>query len=652
MNIFDKILYLNKFNKIPFLGAFLLMFLFLNCCVKPKNNSSLPTKFLKNAELKPYFNFLEAKDYLEQKNYEQAKNLALSLINTSNSLALSLRSKYLLADIALAEQDYWRAITLQEELLKKGYGDKEILLINMALSLEKVGQISKSNDVYKTLFIEFPNNKQNKIKDIAQINLSIKEQEKRFNNLIAKLKFEQAINDINLSLNKNIYNQEEKSILNSFKNKALIIDNKLLTAFNLAKKRALRIKALPKDLETYAFTLGKLGRSIEASDYYLQFAKASNNKKDQAKGCFFSGFLLYEASLYSLSQLRFAHCSELLSNSEYEEDSLWYQGLSAIISEDFLLANEYLDMLNKKYLKSSEKEKYLYFKAFVLVKLHKQDEAKIIFSKLVKQTNLSYYALLARKYLKINSNMDKLASSRLTLSSNNQQSIKNNVELLYNLGFKEEAKELINKSSLTTNDKMALLQEIGEMNYVWQRSNLLNTKIILDDKKVIADNSIRAQYPLPHEKIVNKVSKKYAINKSLIYAIMQTESGFLSSATSYRGAMGLMQMMPHVAKDLAHKLNIKEFTTELLHQPKINIKLGGMMIANLKKEFAKTHLFIAAYNAGPHQVRKWLNNFGNLPEELFVERIPFKQTREYVKKVLPSESLYYALQGNNLRLAL
>ncbi len=186
----------------------------------------------------------------------------------------------------------------------------------------------------------------------------------------------------------------------------------------------------------------------------------------------------------------------------------------------------------------------------------------------------------------------------------------------------------------------------------WQRSNLLNAKITLDDKKVVADNSIRAQYPLPHENIVNNVSKKYSLSKSLIYAIMQTESGFLSSATSYRGAMGLMQMMPHVAKDLAHKLNIKEFTTELLHQPKINIKLGGMMIANLKKKFAKTHLFIAAYNAGPHQVRKWLNNFGNLPDELFVERIPFKQTREYVKKVLPSESLYYALQGNNLRLAL
>ena len=152
----------------------------------------------------------------------------------------------------------------------------------------------------------------------------------------------------------------------------------------------------------------------------------------------------------------------------------------------------------------------------------------------------------------------------------------------------------------------------------------------------------------PHENIVDTVSNKYNVNKSLLYAIMQAESRFITSAISHKGAKGLMQVMPFVAKDLALKANIKNFSESKLYEPKTNIKIAGLIIADLQQKFNKPYLSIAAYNAGSYRVKKWLNSFGDLSEELFIERIPFKQTREYVKKVIPNELIYNTLLNKSL----
>jgi soluble lytic murein transglycosylase len=157
---------------------------------------------------------------------------------------------------------------------------------------------------------------------------------------------------------------------------------------------------------------------------------------------------------------------------------------------------------------------------------------------------------------------------------------------------------------------------------------------------------------MPYRAIIDQFSRKYDVNKNLLYAIIQAESGFLENAVSFRGAIGLMQMMPFVAHDLAARLTKEPFDREQLKNPQVAIELGALFVATLGRQFSDPHLVVAAYNAGPHQVQKWLDLFGHLPTELFVERIPFKQTRDYIKIVLPSEGLYNAMTGKNLRLLL
>ena len=130
---------------------------------------------------------------------------------------------------------------------------------------------------------------------------------------------------------------------------------------------------------------------------------------------------------------------------------------------------------------------------------------------------------------------------------------------------------------------------------------------------------------------------------AVVLSIIRQESNFAPDAISPVGARGLMQIMPATAKQIARRKN-KPFSVQMLNKnPDFNIELGSAYFAELVKRFEKSYvLAIAAYNAGPANVRKWLKTFG-YPEENFdtvdwIEMIPFDETRNYVHRVL--ENLY------------
>lgn len=150
-------------------------------------------------------------------------------------------------------------------------------------------------------------------------------------------------------------------------------------------------------------------------------------------------------------------------------------------------------------------------------------------------------------------------------------------------------------------------------------------------------------FPQIHYEHVAKVSKEYDLNPYLVYGIIKTESNFNIQAISNRGAQGLMQVMPFWAQKIKHKLKHDKIN---LIDPNSALLFGMYTLAMLHYQFDQDYLVIAAYNAGAHQVKKWQNSFGYLPYDLFIERIPFKETREYIKKVVASKTSYQILYAH------
>jgi len=150
-------------------------------------------------------------------------------------------------------------------------------------------------------------------------------------------------------------------------------------------------------------------------------------------------------------------------------------------------------------------------------------------------------------------------------------------------------------------------------------------------------------YPLAFREEVAANARLCGMPQSLVYAVIRAESNYYPSALSPAGAVGLMQVMPATAAAVARGED-KHHPEDLLTSPSTNIRLGVRHLKDLLKLYDGDQvLAIAAYNAGSGNVSRWLKTFGKMPRELFIENIPFPETREYVKKVLAWAEIYKKL---------
>jgi len=148
----------------------------------------------------------------------------------------------------------------------------------------------------------------------------------------------------------------------------------------------------------------------------------------------------------------------------------------------------------------------------------------------------------------------------------------------------------------------------------------------------------RLAYPRPFRPQFREVIKEHALPEHLLYALTREESGFNPEIESAAGAIGLAQLMPATARDIAARLNIAD---PELTDPAANLSLGGWYLARQLERFeGRIPSALAAYNAGQGNARRWEMLRGELPSVLFHESIPFPETRDYVRKILVSTVFY------------
>jgi soluble lytic murein transglycosylase len=147
-------------------------------------------------------------------------------------------------------------------------------------------------------------------------------------------------------------------------------------------------------------------------------------------------------------------------------------------------------------------------------------------------------------------------------------------------------------------------------------------------------------YPAPFQQIVLREAKRTGQSSALIYAIMREESAFDPDAESLADAYGLMQLIVPTAKSIARPLGLPADRASL-KRPSVNIALGTGELARLANAFPQNALLaIPAYNAGPGNPKRWLRERPNADFDLWVELIPYVETRRYVKRVLSSRAAY------------
>ncbi|NQY63483.1 MAG: transglycosylase SLT domain-containing protein [Alteromonadaceae bacterium] len=306
---------------------------------------------------------------------------------------------------------------------------------------------------------------------------------------------------------------------------------------------------------------------------------------------------------------------------------------NALKSHDWLSIKKELEVLPVNH-KDDLQWKYWYGRSLVLTdEINKGQE---ILAELAEKRH--YYGFLAASHLdkKVN-----LQDKPLVFTEEEKQALLTNpaakraFELFYLKRYNQARREW-NYWLSQLNDRQKLMASKIAHGVKWfDRAIFTLSKVgYLDD--------VDLRFPLAFDDEIHHYSNKNKVNPAWTFAIARRESSFMPDAYSHAGAKGLMQVMPRTAKQLKSRSLSKNY----LLMAKNNINLGTKYLRQLlDKNKGNAILATASYNAGPYRVKSWLKGADSLPADMWIETIPFKETRDYVKSVLAYQQIYQLKVG-------
>jgi len=161
---------------------------------------------------------------------------------------------------------------------------------------------------------------------------------------------------------------------------------------------------------------------------------------------------------------------------------------------------------------------------------------------------------------------------------------------------------------------------------------------------------VEVVYPFIYREMVRREAAEWGLDPILVAALIRQESAWVADIRSGAGAIGLMQVMPATGAEVARQSGMRGFSPAALETPEVNLHLGATFLRDLLERYGTDlPLVLSAYNAGPTRADRWRNFPEFADTERFTERIPFEETRGYVKNVTRNLELYSALYGAELR---
>jgi len=317
-----------------------------------------------------------------------------------------------------------------------------------------------------------------------------------------------------------------------------------------------------------------------------------------------------------------------LELSSLNKNMLQWRLSQALKQQDWQRLIVDLKLLPREY-KDDLKWKYWYGRA--LIATDAVERGQYLLQQLANERH--YYGFLAASYLQTPVSMQhkplafSLAEKRQVI---NYPAAKRAFEF-YHLGRYYQARSEWNYliSQLTNKEKL-IAAKVANENQWFDRTIFTLAKVgYLDD--------VGLRFPKAFDEEINRHANKEKIAPAWAFAIARRESSFMTDAHSPAGARGLMQLMPNTAKSLKKgKIN-----RNYLLDAENNIQLGTRYLKKLlDRNSGNQVLATAAYNAGPHRVKSWLKNLKSIPADIWIETIPFKETRNYVKSVLAYQEIY------------
>ena len=439
-------------------------------------------------------------------------------------------------------------------------------------------------------------------------------------------------------------------------------------------KKALSVPGLPPEIKENALLyIGKsYARGREpgaAEEYYRELLEQFSGGNAADEALYHLGRIKEDQESFEQAIHIFQQHLQQFPFSEFRNDILWQIGWHFYREQKYPEAIEYFSKIPNTQYDPINALQSSFWQARSLIASGQPDRGLAMLNDLVEKYPLTYYGFL----------------STMTIHSQHTITVPHIQEYLL-----IRAPHLVSPNSLVANTQAELLSPDArfhlrraieltdlqlfpeanrELSYLLKQLSVLTPELLLP----IGTELVRMEYyhrllsitegyfaselwgkPVPENRIVWEFAHprgwrqlmelyypKYLIDPNLVFALVREESRFNPEARSPAGAIGLMQIMPSTGKDIARRLRLKRFAPTLLFDPETNVKCGVFYLHHLLEKFnGNIALALGAYNAGPHNMRRWLGEKSDLDPFEFIEDIPFPETNNYIKKVLQSYIRY------------
>jgi len=648
------------------------------------------------AYLEDYRHYYLAYAMVKSGDFEKAMQELETIQREYPATILTVEIEFLKLDIFISRNNYAEIIEQAKSLLdiiadSSNYKSMEdFLIFNIAKSYLALNDIKSAKEYLFRIYTDYPFSNYSKIVyDILTLQLrqsiDVTYRMARADKLFSKQLYRNALDEY-LRVEGMLKNNPDKRYADI---KRRLILKKADCYFNLKEaslarelySSLLEDSYYSPDMKAYFMyriaSLAKRGAdNSEAIRLYSELASKYPRSKYADEARYLSIWLKYNDGKYDEAIAGFKEFVKRYRRSPKRLDALWFLGINLYKKKAYSEAFEYFYEIKRSTPNSENlKPAAIYFLARLSCEMNRMNDCRDYYINLIENFPLNYYSLMAQNRLSetfgedvpfpdnegvYDISEDDLSISRQPERFNLAQEgiLRFNKALqLIRLNLENYAKRELDYLNVKMKDDYRVLYFLSTMRHragdYYGSMRVLRGFFI--DKMIYRPSQKeimfwKRMFPLAYLNYVIDNARKYNLDPLLILAIMREESHFRYDVVSPAGAVGLMQLMPKTGRLISNSLGIEDFDEELLNIPEINIQLGCWYMNQLIIKFnGQLPFAIAAYNAGPGAVDRWLKKNKGLNLDLFIEEIPYKETRGYVKRVLQTYGIYNYIYRNKDR---
>ena len=419
--------------------------------------------------------------------------------------------------------------------------------------------------------------------------------------------------------------------------------------------RAFKVYQVPEALFYLGRCAIKRGQDLTGTTRFREFVRRYPSSRLAPEALWQAAMAYERRGRHSDARKLFIALATNYPKSTYADQAAWRAGFALYQTRQYTAASKAFLRLSRQTNASHLRDQGYYWAGKCYQKLGQKEEARYWIERASEGFPTSYYSTRAHAVLgKTENAYIEAPQPGEHLSVGQSYTPSTHIpkgDILASIGLYRDAereydhaRRTLGRNLFALNDLKPRYERVRAMHRALQISSQI---VMLERTKGISMTraSFRRLYPTYYWGEINQVARKMNLDPNLMIAIMRQESAFNTTAISRAGARGLMQVMPQTGRNMARLVKLKNFSTEDLHDPHTSILLGGKHLSDHMKAFRKDKhrqlsLALSAYNAGLDAAKRWEKRLTKRDVDEFIERIPYKETRNYVKLVYRNYRVY------------